>query len=267
MAHDVHKAVGFATRLPVSHAGPPLFQHVGRKWENMERSKHWYPKYPGDYARDTGSLSMLEHGAYNLLLDSYYSNGPIDTKQCLSNASLMPDRSRVYRLCGAHTKEEMTAVDNVLMYFFTYKDGLYYQKRADEVIEKQRQSYERRAEAGRKGGRSNAKAMLEHSLSNQNQNQILNNSLDCSQNRARGSFKKDLGDGGREPGFAGVYRVEPFLDDNALDNARAQAPGWNLQNLMAIYDSGINDGSREPPKYPKKAFPAWCNSYTKGRRP
>ena len=32
----------------------------------------WYPHYPGDYGRDTGHLSLIEHGAYRLLLDHCY---------------------------------------------------------------------------------------------------------------------------------------------------------------------------------------------------
>lgn len=143
----------------------------------MSNGMHWYPRYPGDYSKDTAHLSMMEHGAYILLLDHYYSTGPIDTKQCFSNASLMPDHSRIYRIAGAHTKEETQAVDNVIMYFFFLKDGFYHQKRADEVIEKQRQSHEKRSSAGAKGGKakasSNATPMPQHSLSNQNQNHIL----------------------------------------------------------------------------------------------
>ena len=34
---------------------------------------NYYERHLGDYARDTGHLSMLEHGAYSLLLDRYYA--------------------------------------------------------------------------------------------------------------------------------------------------------------------------------------------------
>ena len=30
---------------------------------------NYYERHLGDYARDTGHLSMLEHGAYTLLMD------------------------------------------------------------------------------------------------------------------------------------------------------------------------------------------------------
>lgn len=106
---------------------------------------------------------MLEHGAYTLLLDHYYATGkPIE----VSNASLMPDHSRVYRLCSAATKEEKEAVDAVLEMFFQLTDQGYINAKASAVIEQQRAAHERRVNAGRKGGKnssSNAKAMPQQS--------------------------------------------------------------------------------------------------------
>lgn len=117
----------------------------------------WYPRYAGDYIRKTRHLSMLEHGAYNMLLDHYYATGkPIE----ISNASLLPDHSRVYRLCSAVTKEEKQAVDSVLEMFFELTDEGYINRKAAEVIAKQLAAHERRVNAGRKGGKqssSNAK--------------------------------------------------------------------------------------------------------------
>jgi uncharacterized protein YdaU (DUF1376 family) len=100
-------------------------------------------------------LSLLEHGAYTLLLDHYYATGkPIE----ISNASLLPDHSRVYRLCSAATKEEKEAVDSVLEMFFELTDEGYINAKAAQVIVKQQAAHERRVNAGRKGGSSNAKA-------------------------------------------------------------------------------------------------------------
>ena len=36
---------------------------------------NWYKRYIGDYQRDTGHLSMVEHGSYTLMLDTYYATG------------------------------------------------------------------------------------------------------------------------------------------------------------------------------------------------
>lgn len=122
----------------------------------------WYPRYTGDYSRKTKHLTMLEHGAYNMLLDHYYATGePLFFSNASGNAELMPDHSRLYRLCSAITKEEQNAVDAVLRMFFTMtKDG-YINKKAKEVIETQLEKHQKRVEAGRKGGKqkySNAKS-------------------------------------------------------------------------------------------------------------
>ena len=53
----------------------------------MKRSP-WYARYPGDYLRDTAHLSLMENGAYTLLLDHYYSTGP-----------LLVDKDGLYRVC------------------------------------------------------------------------------------------------------------------------------------------------------------------------
>jgi uncharacterized protein YdaU (DUF1376 family) len=34
---------------------------------------NYYERYMGDYQRDTAHLSLAEHGAYTMLLDTYYS--------------------------------------------------------------------------------------------------------------------------------------------------------------------------------------------------
>ncbi len=125
----------------------------------------WYPRDMGKYARDTKHLSMLEHGAYNLMLDYYYSTGGLP--QAVSNASLMPDHSRIYRLCGAMNKAEQDAVDSVLKLFFRLdNDGYYRQDKCEEIIQTQELKHQRRVEAGRMGGAkkasSNAKAMPKH---------------------------------------------------------------------------------------------------------
>jgi uncharacterized protein YdaU (DUF1376 family) len=88
---------------------------------------HWYPRYPGDYAKDTGDLSTLEHGIYTLLLDAYYSTGP-----------LTADYYRLYRLAKVgHKLSDREAVKAIVDRFFPLTgDGLRHNKRADEEREK-----------------------------------------------------------------------------------------------------------------------------------
>jgi uncharacterized protein YdaU (DUF1376 family) len=72
----------------------------------------WYAFYVGDYARDTAHLSLLEHGAYRLLLDHYYATGH----------PLPNDLSKLYRICRARSPAERKAVSLVASEFF-FEDG------------------------------------------------------------------------------------------------------------------------------------------------
>ena len=101
----------------------------------------YYNKYVGDYARDTRGLSLVEHGAYNLLLDDYYSNG------CLKHSL-----EQCFRVCMAFEQFERDAVQSVLAKFFTpLPDGGYFHKRVEEEILKQSRVYQLKCLGGKKG--------------------------------------------------------------------------------------------------------------------
>lgn len=106
---------------------PPLTPtKAGRPGEAYVTDKHWYPRYTGDYARDTSHLTIIEHGAYTLLLDHYYS-----TKQPLPAIA-----EQLHRICRAFTEEEKAAIDRVLsMFFHLHADG-YHNGRADNELAK-----------------------------------------------------------------------------------------------------------------------------------
>lgn len=95
-----------------------------------------------DYEKKTSNLSLLEHGAYMLLLKEYWNNG--GAIECERNANASIEHMRFYRSCRAMTQEEQKAIDFVLSKFFVYSDGKYHQSRADEEIAKAR---EKRAKA------------------------------------------------------------------------------------------------------------------------
>lgn len=118
----------------------------------------WYPRDMGKYSRDTKHLSMLEHGAYNLLLDYYYSTGGLPhPSNATSNASLLLDHNRIYNICNARTKADQDAVDAVLsMFFYIDESGQYRNQKCDEVIGVQSVKHDKRVNAGRKGGNSKA---------------------------------------------------------------------------------------------------------------
>lgn len=88
---------------------------------------NYWERHIGDYARDTGHLSIMEHGVYTILLDRYYATErPIPADQA-------------HRIARARTEEERAAVDSVLEEFFTLQDGHWINNRCEEVIEEYRE--------------------------------------------------------------------------------------------------------------------------------
>lgn len=84
---------------------------------------HYYKRNLGDYAKKAGRLSMLQHGAYTLLIDACY-----DREQ-------FPTLEEAIDWAWASSAAEIEAVEFVLRKFFVLEDGRYVQKRIQEEID------------------------------------------------------------------------------------------------------------------------------------
>lgn len=73
---------------------------------------NFFKLYIGDYQRDTGTLSLSEHGAYMLMLQHFYA-----TEQPL------PTGRDLHRLLRCETKIEREAVDSVVSRFWKATDA------------------------------------------------------------------------------------------------------------------------------------------------
>lgn len=102
-----------------------------------------YPHHIGDYRRDTCHLSLLEHGIYRQLLDTYY----------LSEAPIPRETNPVFRRLRAETEAEQKAVMTVLMEFFVDTPEGWRHTRCDLEIERYRAKAEQAKLNGIKGGR------------------------------------------------------------------------------------------------------------------
>jgi uncharacterized protein YdaU (DUF1376 family) len=79
---------------------------------------HYYKRNLGDYAKKTGRLTMLQHGAYTLLIDSCYDR------------ETFPTLEQAIEWTWASSEAEIDAVKFVLSRFFALdKDGCYVQVR------------------------------------------------------------------------------------------------------------------------------------------
>ena len=122
---------------------------------------HYYKKHIGDYNTKAGRLSMLQHGAYTLLIDSCYDR------------EKFPTLEEALDWTWASSKEEMEAVEFVLSKFFDLVDGVYVQKRIKEEVEKYHQNAETNKriaierEAKRKGKSTNRERTVNEPPPNQ----------------------------------------------------------------------------------------------------
>ncbi len=104
-------------------------------------SDSFYRFFPGDYLRDTGDLSLIEHGAYRLLLDHYY------TQEYLPS-----DRLKLYRICRAFDADEKSAIDAVVVRIFKQDGtGRLLPRKAEEEIAGRRKYLEDQARKSRLG--------------------------------------------------------------------------------------------------------------------
>jgi uncharacterized protein YdaU (DUF1376 family) len=90
----------------------------------------YYQHHIGDYRRDTGHLTLLEHGIYRQLLDQYYlTEKPID--------------STTIRLLSIRNTDECESYYRVLADFFVERDGVFFHKRCDFEIQRFKEKSEK----------------------------------------------------------------------------------------------------------------------------
>jgi uncharacterized protein YdaU (DUF1376 family) len=102
---------------------------------------NYYKRHIGDYMKDAGHLSLLEHGVYTRLMDVYYTREtgiPVD---------------QAARLIGARSKDELAALAQVTQEFFSVVDGCYTQGRCVRVIGEMLDKAETNRVIGKRGGR------------------------------------------------------------------------------------------------------------------
>ena len=143
---------------------------------------HYYQFNIGDYRRQTGHLSLLEHGIYRSLLDTYY----------LTESPLCSDIAKLMRSHSIRTDEEKQALEHVLSDFFVLTDDGYEQNTCNEAISKYREKSEKarnsakarwnnanalkdNANAKQTNSESNANDMRESCESDANHKPITNN--------------------------------------------------------------------------------------------
>lgn len=173
-------------------------------------SRHWMPLYVADYLADTGHLTTLEHGAYMLLIMHYWQRGGL------------PDNDeRLASIARASLEQWLSMRDTIAEFF---GDG-WSHGRIDDELQKAQEAYEKRASAGRKGGKakagnkqcsSNATTMLKQSSSQPSASEAKASSAARDDNEfdlIEGKLRRAAGvESDPSPGLLDLSPVMPFID-------------------------------------------------------
>jgi uncharacterized protein YdaU (DUF1376 family) len=215
---------------------------------------HKYWRHLGDYSRKTRHLSMLEHGAYTLLLDVCYDR----------EKPLPADLKEVFRLVGARAAHEKKAVCTVIKEFFTLTSEGHVNKRVlEELAEYQGKSDGARKAAGiRWHSERNADASTAHDKRNASRAR--------SSNQQPATNNQSTLPGAADAASAGGSGELELLDDepSATKDTSAEAEGSGAkkekgaaaaQQLTVAEGGGaaltVVDGGL--PEFPETEPPGW----------
>lgn len=112
------------------------------KRKTPARPDTWMPIYWGDYFKDTGHLSTLEHGGYLLLIGHYWSTG----------RALPDDDDRLAQI-SRQPVAQWRKMRATIAEFFIVQSGKWHHKRVEEELTNAFNFIEKQRENGAKGGR------------------------------------------------------------------------------------------------------------------
>ena len=141
----------------------------------LEVVMHYYQYNIGNYRRRTGHLTMLEHGAYRSLMDTYY----------LEERPLCADLAQLMRTHTARTEDEQKAIKNVLSDFFTLTEAGYCHVDIDEKIATYHGKSEKARQSARIRWENDANAMRTHSDGNANHKPLTINQEPITNNQVK----------------------------------------------------------------------------------
>ncbi len=229
----------------------------------MSAVRQWYPHYVRDFKAKTSHLSLAERGAYRALMDEYWERqGPLPAcdKALCRIIVAFPD--------------EWTEIKSNVLSFFEEREGRLYHARVDEEIRKAQSQHSAKTERmarARAGIGAAAKAdpitdAVIEPIAEPAAGPTYTNTITLRDKLPSVPVAARAGVGGfSEKNGGGEFDVERFLTDDDRSKAKKNAPGWDIYHLIHVYNGSVDMRGR--PKYPGKAFAAWCANYTKGRPP
>ena len=220
-----------------------------------------------DFDKGTSGLSPLEFTIYTRLFLAAYER-------------TLPDDDEILARIARVEKKDIKKVRRMIEEKFQKVDGFFQNSRTELEKEKYKKISEKNKENanGRwkhkdeamptalpKNENGNATGKASAMLPN-NQHPITNNQYNKTPTPRGGGFKNlDLVGGVGK--MLRVIDITGQLSGADIIEIQRVAQGWDIENLAKVYVDGINSGVREAPRSIPKAFPRWCEKYTKGQRP
>lgn len=101
-------------------------------------SDPYYRWFPGDYIRDTGTLTLLEHGVYQMMLNYYYVM-----------EGLPSNVGQISFLLRSKKRSERVAINSIIGKYFDMDGERLINKRADAEIAKRKEFLEKQRVKGK----------------------------------------------------------------------------------------------------------------------
>lgn len=165
---------------------------------------HFYKKNIADYHKKAGRLTMIQHGAYTLLMDACYDR------------ERFPTEAEAIDWLWASSTEEIEAIRFVLAKFFMIDDGKYIQPRIEREVE----DYQSKAKTNQRIAREREEKRRNKRLGSTNRAQDVDE-VGKSVNEAPPNYE------------LGTTNQEPLTNNksNKESNARAQLDWSNCSEL------------------------------------
>lgn len=198
--------------------------------------------YIGDYLRDTGTLTLAQHGAYALMLLEHYAT-----------EKPLPVGRELHRLLRADSKAERDAIDFVASKYWTEQDGGFVNARAEKEIGRATHQREVNQAIGKLGGRPKRTERTTESetdsVSETEPNRNPNQTPDTRQENKSERFSapppmaRSLSDSERQPDatIAAPPPTAAGLVCRAMRQAGLQAVNPGDPRLLALLDQGITE--------------------------
>lgn len=182
-------------------------------------------------------MSLLEHGIYRSLIDSYY----------LNEGGLLADDAKLMRTHSIRTADEQQAYKNVISDFFREDEGYYIHDKCDGVMGKIFDKSQKARESAQKRWEKNAKDKRTHSEGSANGmlpiNPIPTTHIPKVKNKKKPAFAKPTPDKINQFAFEQKLNLEGYFD-------YYESNGWKVgKNAMRDWKAAARNWSKRQGQY------------------